>query len=145
MSSIYEGGGSTDAELAATVTLLRDGEAGLETLMLRRNSKIAFGGMSVFPGGRIDPGDWEGLSPEDELGAARRAAVREAFEECGLRVDADSVLPFSHWTPPLVHMRRFITWFFAARAGDANGCGTCQILQGPVNGRGHCDSWSVRA
>ena len=35
--------------------------------------------------------------------------------------------------------------FFAAQAGDANGCGTCQILQGPVNGRGHCDSWSARA
>ena len=34
--------------------------------------------------------------------------------------------------------------FFAAEAGDANGCGTCQILQGPVNGRGHCDSWSAR-
>lgn len=35
--------------------------------------------------------------------------------------------------------------FFAAQVGDANGCGTCQILQGPVNGRGHCDSWSARA
>jgi hypothetical protein len=34
--------------------------------------------------------------------------------------------------------------FFSAQAGDANGCGTCQILQGPVNGRGHCDSWSAR-
>lgn len=119
MSVGYEGGtGSMKAELAATVILLRDGEAGLETLMLRRNSKIAFGGMSVFPGGRLDPADWEGLSPEDELGAARRAAVREAFEECGLRVEADSVLPFSHWTPPLVNMRRFITWFFVARAGE---------------------------
>ena len=118
MSASYEGGGSKEAELAATVILLRDGEAGLETLMLRRNSKIAFGGMSVFPGGRIDPEDWRGLSPEDEFGAARRAAVREAFEECGLRVDADSVLPFSHWTPPLVPMRRFITWFFVARAGE---------------------------
>lgn len=23
-------------------------------------------------------------------------------------------------------------------------CGTCQILNGPANSEGHCDSWSVR-
>jgi 8-oxo-dGTP pyrophosphatase MutT (NUDIX family) len=107
-----------DATLAATVILLRDGERGLETLMLRRNSKIAFGGMSVFPGGRIDPADWEGLAPDDELGAARRAAVREAFEECGLAVEPEAILHYSHWTPPAITPRRFITWFFAARADE---------------------------
>lgn len=32
--------------------------------------------------------------------------------------------------------------FFRARAADAEGCGDCEILQGPVNGRGFCDSWS---
>ena len=43
---------------AATVLLLRDNtDAGLEVLMLRRNSKIAFGGMWVFPGGRVDADD----------------------------------------------------------------------------------------
>ena len=114
--SDQEGVGSQEAVLAATVILLRDGESGLETLMLRRNSKIAFGGMSVFPGGRIDPEDWQGLSPEDEFGAARRAAVREAFEECGLRIEADTILQYSHWTPPPITPRRFLTWFFVARA-----------------------------
>lgn len=117
MSAGNDGGvGSKEAVLAATVILLRDGESGLETLMLRRNSKIAFGGMSVFPGGRIDPEDWQGLSPDDEFGAARRAAVREAFEECGLRIEADSILHYSHWTPPPIQPRRFLTWFFVARA-----------------------------
>jgi 8-oxo-dGTP pyrophosphatase MutT (NUDIX family) len=44
---------------AATVVLLRDAAGGLETLMLRRNSKLAFaGGAWVFPGGRIDPEDY---------------------------------------------------------------------------------------
>ncbi|MEZ4332589.1 MAG: NUDIX domain-containing protein [Myxococcota bacterium] len=105
-----------DATLAATVILLRDGAAGLETLMLRRASKIAFGGMSVFPGGRIDPADWVGLDPGDELGAARRAAVREAYEECGLAIDPETILHYAHWTPPAITPRRFITWFFAARA-----------------------------
>ena len=35
-----------DSELipAATVVVLRDGDDGIETLMLRKNSKIAFGG-----------------------------------------------------------------------------------------------------
>lgn len=36
-------------------------------------------------------------------------------------------------------------FFTPSDAADATGCGTCQILQGPVNGRGACDSWSARA
>jgi 8-oxo-dGTP pyrophosphatase MutT (NUDIX family) len=102
--------------LAATVILLRDGPTGLETLMLRRNSKIVFGGMWVFPGGRLDPEDWEGVEEGDELAASRRAATRESIEETGLAIDPDSMVPFSHWTPPPVTPKRFLTWFFAARA-----------------------------
>ena len=45
----------TPPVLAATVILLRDAADGLETLMLRRNSKISFGGMWVFPGGHSIP------------------------------------------------------------------------------------------
>ncbi|MEY2404778.1 MAG: hypothetical protein QOD38_2329, partial [Acidimicrobiaceae bacterium] len=66
---------------AATVVLVRDGAGGLETLMLRRNAHGAFGGMWVFPGGRVDPDDGE-----DEIGA-RRAAVRETMEEASLVLD----------------------------------------------------------
>ena len=101
---------------AATVILLRDSEAGVETLMLRRNSKIAFGGMWVFPGGRVEEGDDDGTA--DELVAARRAAVREAEEESGLVVAVDDLVPVSHWTPPPVTPKRFSTWFFVARAPD---------------------------
>jgi len=78
---------------AATVILLRDARGQLETLMLRKASKIAFGGMWVFPGGRVDEIDSRGLAPDDELGAARRAAVREAEEEAGVRVDASAMVP----------------------------------------------------
>jgi 8-oxo-dGTP pyrophosphatase MutT (NUDIX family) len=102
---------------AATVILVRDGEQGLETLMLRRNSKLAFaGGMWVFPGGRVDPGDRTGLAPDDDLGAARRAAVREALEETNLAITEDALVPFSHWTPPEIAVKRFLTWFFVAQA-----------------------------
>jgi 8-oxo-dGTP pyrophosphatase MutT (NUDIX family) len=99
---------------AATVVLVRDGPDGIESLMLHRNSKLAFGGMWVFPGGRIDPGDREGASGDDE--AARRAAVREAREEAGLEVDATSLVWISHWLPPSVAPKRFATWFFIAPA-----------------------------
>ena len=112
-----EGNEGPTAVLAATVILLRDGSEGLQTLMLKRNSKIAFGGMWVFPGGRLDPEDWKGVDEGDDLGAARHAAVREALEECGLAVDPNAIHPFSHWTPPKTTPRRFLTWFFAARAG----------------------------
>lgn len=102
---------------AATVVLLRDGRDALEVLMLHRVSKVAFGGMWVFPGGRVDDADRH-PSDEHEEAAARRAAAREAMEECGLAVDPRAVVPFSHWVPPSVTPRRYATWFFLARAAD---------------------------
>ena len=101
---------------AATVVVLRGGEAGLETLMLRKNSKIAFGGMWVFPGGRVDPEDASGLAPDDDLAIARVAAVREAREEAGLSIAAGRLVPLSHWTPPPIAPKRVLTWFFLAPA-----------------------------
>ena len=105
---------------AATVILVRppaDGGVGLETLMLRRSSKLAFvGGMWVFPGGRVDDEDRAAEAGGDELAIARRAAAREALEESGLEVDAATLLPFSHWTPPAMTPKRFLTWFFLAPA-----------------------------
>jgi 8-oxo-dGTP pyrophosphatase MutT (NUDIX family) len=104
---------------AATVVLLRDAEDGLETLMLHRTSKVAFGGMWVFPGGRIEDAD-RGADPADDETAARRAAVREAAEECGLLVAPAAVVPFAHWTPPAETPRRYATWFFLARAAEGD-------------------------
>jgi 8-oxo-dGTP pyrophosphatase MutT (NUDIX family) len=107
-------GAPTEPIPAATVVLVRDRAGGVETLMLHRNSKLAFGGMWVFPGGRVDPGDVAGTSTDEE--AARRAAVREAHEEAGLECPPGSLLPFSHWVPPGVAPKRFSTWFFVAPA-----------------------------
>jgi 8-oxo-dGTP pyrophosphatase MutT (NUDIX family) len=99
---------------AATVVVIRDGRQGLEALMLRRNSALAFGGMWVFPGGRVEAGDFVPGAPDDERLAARRAAVREAREEAGLDVDETTLVPFSHWVPPPQAPKRFSTWFFLA-------------------------------
>ena len=102
---------------AATVVVLRDSAEGIETLLLRRNSKLGFaGGAWVFPGGRVDPGDLDPDHPDDEEEAARRAAVREAAEEANLVVEPDSLVVISHWTPPMVAVKRFATWFFLAKA-----------------------------
>jgi 8-oxo-dGTP pyrophosphatase MutT (NUDIX family) len=112
---------------AATVVLLRDGDHGIETLMLRRNRSLAFaGGMWVWPGGRIDPRDHAGdpgrtSSAGDGLeAAARRAAVRETHEEAGLVVEERTLVWFSHWTPPEISPKRFATYFFAAPAPDGS-------------------------
>jgi len=107
--------GEAPAIPASTVVVLRNGPDGPETLMLRKNSRIAFGGMWVFPGGRIDDDDWP--ADGDHLAAARTAAVREAAEETQLSIDPNGLVMFAHWIPPAIAPKRFATWFFAAQVG----------------------------
>ena len=115
------------ARPAATVILVRDGRDGLETLLLHRNSKLAFhGGSWVFPGGRVDAGDYPPDAPGDMEAAARRAAVREAKEEAGLDVAEKALVYFSHWTTPSGLPKRFSTWFLprtCTRGGSRGGRG----------------------
>lgn len=102
---------------AATVVLLRDAEDGPEVLMLRKNSKITFGGMWVFPGGKIDANDYP--DDGDLEAAARAAAAREAAEEANVFLSADEFVWFAHWTPPPSPQKRFATFFFVAHTeGD---------------------------
>ncbi|HZB93887.1 MAG TPA: NUDIX domain-containing protein [Stellaceae bacterium] len=79
---------------AATVLLLRDGNDGLEVLMVTRNVAADFAsGALVFPGGRVEPADAEAATlarcripagvGERAMGF-RAAAVRETFEEAHL-------------------------------------------------------------
>ena len=89
---------------ASTVVLLRPGddrEGGLEVYLLKRTANMAFAaGFCVFPGGGVDPRDfdhdigWVGPSPqewaalldtsEEHARALVCAAVRETFEESGV-------------------------------------------------------------
>ena len=106
--------GEAQAIPAATVVVLRDGPGGLESLMLRKNSRLAFGGMWVFPGGRIDDADYDGTG--NLIAAARNAAAREAGEEAAIVLDPADLVHFSYWIPPPIAPKRFATWFFAAEA-----------------------------
>ena len=103
---------------AATVALLRDRGNAHEVLMLKKNSRIAFGGLWVFPGGRIDDDELE--SANDLEQAARNAAVRETMEEANVELDGDAFHWFAHWTPPASTPVRFATWFFIAQAPAAS-------------------------
>lgn len=99
---------------ASTVVLLRDGDDGLETLLLKRNKALAFaGGFWVFPGGSLDADDLA-AADGDEEGAARIAAAREAMEECGQRPEPEDMVLLSHWTTPEMQRKRFSTWIYAA-------------------------------
>ncbi|MBB6627651.1 NUDIX hydrolase [Nocardioides sp. KIGAM211] len=86
---------------AATVILMRPSPDGPEVYYMRRQVSMDFaGGMYVFPGGGVDPRDfdttvgWAGPSPVDwaaRLGCDEEtaralvcAAVRETFEESGV-------------------------------------------------------------
>ena len=80
---------------AATVMLLRDGDDGMEVFMIvRHHESDVHAGALVFPGGRVDPEDYDlavdaAVFPaQDDVDATmavlRVAAVRETFEECGV-------------------------------------------------------------
>lgn len=108
---------------ASTVVLVRDGrsdrnQAQVETLLLLRNHQLAFaGGAWVFPGGKIDAGDYPAadMSTSDwqrEYLAATNAVVRETQEETGLLIPADDLIHIAHWTTPPGYSRRYATWFF---------------------------------
>ncbi|MFT4670745.1 MAG: 8-oxo-dGTP pyrophosphatase MutT (NUDIX family) [Pseudohongiellaceae bacterium] len=100
---------------AATVVLVRESKRqdDLEILLLLRNSKLAFhGGHWVFPGGRVDPSDFQDGADGLEYPAAQRAAVRETSEEAGIDILESQLVHTAHWTTPPNMPRRFSTWFF---------------------------------
>ena len=105
-----ENEGSEPAIPAATVLLFREHQSQTQVLMLHKTSKIAFGGMWVFPGGKIDAADYD--EERNDNAAARVAAARETEEEAGISIPADKFIWFAHWTPPASTARRFATWFF---------------------------------
>ena len=77
---------------AATVVIFRNAPAGgpPEILMTIRSREMVFaGGMAVFPGGRVDPADFDlgariGGPLDPDEAAHQIAVVRETLEETGL-------------------------------------------------------------
>ncbi len=119
---------------SATVILVRDGDDGVEVFLMERSGFGAFGGLHVFPGGKIDPADgdalWsdlaEGVDPAlanatlgvDEGGLDYWVAcIRECFEEAGVLLatrDDGRLLPL---TDP-ARRARFATWRDRLNGGE---------------------------
>ena len=98
----------TEPRAACTVIPVRDGETGLELLLVQRNPEARFmGGAWVFPGGAVHEGETE-----------VETAVREAEEEASLKLDANTLVPFSRWITPRQVKVRFDTHFFVAPTPD---------------------------
>lgn len=90
-----------EAVPAASVLVLREP---FELLLLRRSEKSSFVPNAwVFPGGTAEPGE--------EL---RETAVRETFEEAGLTLDPEALVPTSRWITPVGLPKRFDTLFYLA-------------------------------
>ena len=126
---------------AATVVIFRKAKnAGPpEILMTIRSREMVFaGGMAVFPGGRVDPSDFElgaiiGGPLDPEEAAHQIAVVRETLEETGLAIgisghvdanraraarrylmetgDLASVLDHFDWRLDLAQLTPFARWY----------------------------------
>ena len=116
--------------------LVRDRGGKIEVLLLERSGHGHFGGLHVFPGGKVDPldhdADWQGVSPavgdseaSATLGLAAGglgywvACIRECFEEAGILLATDRtgrVLPF---TDP-ARRARFADWRERINAGEVS-------------------------
>ncbi len=99
---------------SGTVAPVRDGELGLEVLMLHRSSRDSdrFSGAWVFPGGKVEDSDLG----DDVRSRARSAAIREANEEAGMDLDPQDLIALNQWEPEASerHRKRFSAWIFVA-------------------------------
>ncbi|MCA4135613.1 NUDIX domain-containing protein [Arthrobacter sp. M4] len=131
---------SSEPRLAASVILLRDGVNGPEVFVQHRVSTMDFAaGMVVFPGGRVDEVDrqaqdfpsellrrhaeaWHLSSQNDDdgdtaaanAGTLLAAARREVFEEAGIALEPEDLLPWANWVTPPDQPKRFDTFFYIA-------------------------------
>lgn len=127
------------ADPAATVLALRPASPGFEVLMVQRNDRGFFGGLVVFPGGRVDDIDVPDDGTHHDDLSHRNAALREFAEETGILITAvgpvraprvknrdyyhwledqslspgvDRLVLVSRWVTPESAPRRFDTRFY---------------------------------
>lgn len=134
---------------ATTTLIVRDGDSGLEVLMVRRSMQASFmPGAYVFPGGAVDAADASAehqaavdepperlrrrIGDVTEVGeqalAFAVAGLRECFEECGLWLGAPADhLPVDGWARLRARLNAGET--LAALAAEAGGRLATSALQ----------------
>jgi glyoxylase-like metal-dependent hydrolase (beta-lactamase superfamily II)/8-oxo-dGTP pyrophosphatase MutT (NUDIX family) len=141
-----------DARLAASLLLLRDADAGLEVLMLRRAERAddLRSGVAVFPGGVLDTRDRDAHAHAkgiDDAEASARlgvaaggldfyiAALRESFEEVGLLLAAPR--------PDATRLAALHGWRERLQAGTASIAELClrEGLQLDLGGLAYYSHW----
>ncbi|MBV1930288.1 MAG: NUDIX hydrolase [Porticoccaceae bacterium] len=128
---------------ASTVVLVRDGASGVEVLLQERSGKSeSFGGMFVFPGGKVDLHDadeqyqviYSGHSDEDastllsvpKYGLAYwMGGIRECFEEAGILLAYDKQGDIVSFDDPDTKAR-FVTHREALNAGTSSLLDICK-------------------
>lgn len=133
---------------SATLIILKDGqgnERGPQVLLLKRSIESrTLPGVCVFPGGLEEVGDeqviketvfggtqamignlWRswGIDTEEEAHRSLGTALRETYEECGLKIPlllAENVQLrlVAHWLTPFALKRRYDTYFWAVVIKD---------------------------
>ena len=125
---------------AVSVIMLRDGSDGLEVFVQHRVSTMDFAaGVVVFPGGRVDPVDfdtapsiavpdpavhtsaWSRSTIAEEAEGWRvllATAVREVEEETSAVLDPAGLTPWANWVTPVGMPKRFDTYFYTTAAGE---------------------------
>lgn len=95
--------------ISASVVLLRDAQAGLQTYLLHRHARMSFAAsMVVFPGGGLDAPDAAADDPVLACG------LRETHEETGVVLQASGLRRWAHWVTPEIEPRRYDTVFYVA-------------------------------
>jgi glyoxylase-like metal-dependent hydrolase (beta-lactamase superfamily II)/8-oxo-dGTP pyrophosphatase MutT (NUDIX family) len=104
------------ASLLVMRTAPDDGARQIYWVQRRRDASF-LPGFHAFPGGAVDPEDFEGEPTHDPAAverACRRAAVRETLEEIGVEVPLAALNPAGRWTAPPYLGRGFETRYYVA-------------------------------
>ncbi|MGJ7439794.1 NUDIX domain-containing protein [Aquipuribacter sp. MA13-6] len=133
---------------AATVCLLRDGDAGtVEVLWITRGRQLAVApGLLAFPGGAVD--DVDRLRRSDDPGypdrftVLARAAARELAEETGHAVAPQLLRPLVRWVTPEHEPRRYDSTFLVGVLSGSGGDGARAPGRMPPDHEVHEHGWA---
>lgn len=115
---------------AVSVLPLRDARDGIEVFVQYRAATMDFAaGAVVFPGGRLNATERPVGVPEEHVaawaatdlppaGLLAAAAIREVFEECGVTLTAEDLVPWDDWVTPPGGRRRFDVAFYLTAASS---------------------------